>query len=227
MKKILKAVSAIGAVIGLLSATPAKAEDRANWTGLYVGGQLGAGSTKTDAHLIQNDRDFSANATGAFGGGYIGYSQKLSSMFVAALEAEGNFSDISNSGLNCTIAGPAVCGSKVSSFGSLRGRAGVLLSDNVLLYGAAGWGVARMNFSRDFTLLPGLNSGVSDTRSGLVLAIGAEAALAKNWNMRFEFDRYEFGTKTYGVGALSDVSDTQVKPRLNTARIGLSYTFGR
>ena len=69
-------------------------------------------------------------------------------------------------------------------------------------------------------------SGVSDSRDGWVAAVGIEWAFAGNWIGRVQYDHYDFGTKTYLVPALSNVSDTRVSLTVDTVRVGLSYKFG-
>jgi outer membrane immunogenic protein len=197
-----------------------------NWTGFYVGGHVGWGEAKQDWFLIQNAVGFGFSKDGVIAGGYAGYNWQLGSNFVLGAEFEGSWSDLQQGNVPCTIAQAAICRNDVNWLGSVRGRAGVAFNQ-VLFYAAGGWAFADATHDRQFLPLGGgpFTSGVSDTRDGWVAAVGVEWAFAGNWIGRVQYDHYDFGTKTYLMPALSNVSDTRVSLTVDTVRVGLGYKF--
>jgi outer membrane immunogenic protein len=197
-----------------------------NWSGFYIGAQGGGGWSHDNWHLIQNAVDFSFDGSGGLAGGYAGYNWQMSN-FVLGVEVEGAWANIAYDNLSCTIAQAALCSSNINALGSVRGRAGVAM-DRVLLYVGAGWAVDRFSTSRIFQPAGGgpLTTGVSDNNNGWVVSVGIEGALAANWVARLQYDHYDFGSKTYLVPALSNVSDTTLQTRVDTVRVGIAYKFG-
>jgi outer membrane immunogenic protein len=236
MKKLALAAAAIFALFaGSASAAdmaarpyvkaPAPVAAVYNWTGFYLGGHVGWGEAKEDWFLIQNAAGFGFRQDGVIAGGHAGYNWQLGSNFVIGAEFEGSWSDLRQGNVPCTIAGAAICRNDVDWLGSVRGRAGVAFNQ-ILFYAAGGWAFADVTNDRQFLLAPGITSGVRDTRDGWVVAAGVEWAFAGNWIGRVQYDHYDFGTKTYLVPALSNVSDTRVSLTVDTVRVGLSYKFG-
>jgi outer membrane immunogenic protein len=169
MKKLATAIAAI-ALIG----TPAFAADMAvkapppppapvyNWTGFYVGGNIGAsfGHAKTDynaapvtllfgTHPESTIPGFAGSAltepAGVIGGGQIGYNWQFSPILVAGLEADIQASgerdsiNFANS-FNFPIAGGSVTGAvatnyeaKIDWFGTVRGRIGYVFGDGAVM----------------------------------------------------------------------------------------------
>ena len=197
-----------------------------NWTGFYVGGHVGWGEAKQDWFLIQNAVGFGFSKDGVIAGGYAGYNWQLGSNFVLGAEFEGSWSDLQQGNVPCTIGQAAICRNDVNWLGSVRGRAGVAFNQ-VLFYAAGGWAFADASHDRQFLPLGGgpFTSGVSDTRDGWVAAVGVEWAFAGNWIGRVQYDHYDFGTKTYLMPALSNVSDTRVSLTVDTVRVGIGYKF--
>jgi outer membrane immunogenic protein len=160
------------ATIAALIATPAFAADIAvkappapplapvyNWTGFYVGGNIGAsfGRAKTDYNVAPvtvtttgptfTIPGFAGSAitepSGFIGGGQIGYNWQFSPILVAGIEADiqgsgerdsitltNSFSDLL-SGLTATTV--AQYEAKIDWFGTVRGRIGYLFGDGAVM----------------------------------------------------------------------------------------------
>ncbi len=82
-------------------------------------------------------------------------------------------------------------------FASVTGRVGV--AANTLLFYVKGGG-AWMHIEHVQDVLTGgataATQSISDTRSGFVAGVGLEYALTQNLSALFEYDFYDFGTKT-------------------------------
>jgi outer membrane immunogenic protein len=235
MKSLLMITTAVVALGGTAFAAdiplkaPPQVQQYVSWSGFYLGGHGGVGFSHEDLHLNQNAIDFSYDGSGGFGGGFVGVNWQMGNIVIGA-EVEGSAADIGRSNVNCTIPGAqtARCSDKISAFGSVRGRLGMTFGQQggALLYVAGGWATARAEYDRVF--LPGgvpFTSGVRDTIEGWVVAGGVEVMLTNNWIGRLQYDHYEFSSNTYLVPALSNVSDTNVKTKLDTVRVGLGYKF--
>jgi outer membrane immunogenic protein len=235
MKSLLMITTAVVALGGTAFAAdiplkaPPQVQQYVSWSGFYLGGHGGVGFSHEDLHLNQNAIDFSYDGSGGFGGGFVGFNWQMGNIVIGA-EVEGSAADIGRSNVNCTIPGAqtARCSDKISAFGSVRGRLGMTFGQQggALLYVAGGWATARAEYDRVF--LPGgvpFTSGVRDTIEGWVVAGGVEVMLTNNWIGRLQYDHYEFSSNTYLVPALSNVSDTNVKTKLDTVRVGLGYKF--
>ena len=131
-----------------------------NWTGFYVGGNLGAiGGTKNGATFNgSSDGDFSAgfagnrvtssSKAGALFGPVVGYNYQISPSFVLGAEADyawtnaeqrstfSNTIDVFTGVAHYDV--NAKTRSQLDSFGTLRARVGYLATPNLLLYGTPG-----------------------------------------------------------------------------------------
>lgn len=158
------------------------------WAGPYAGVQLGYGfSGKADDRTNGNDIGTKGWIGGAFGGFNMQNGQ-----FVYGAEADVNYSNIkgSNAGLEAR-----------SRFdGSLRGRAGVAVTDDILLYGTAGVAAERLRVTDTASLAPG-----SDTNMmvGYTVGAGADVKLTDDVFARAEYRYTDYGSKNFdlpGVG---------------------------
>jgi outer membrane immunogenic protein len=255
------------ALVGITAATaadlPARTYTKApvyvepvfNWTGFYVGGNIGYSwgrSSNTETIDIFNTGAIVGTGTsrndvnGVVGGAQFGYNWQLSN-WVAGFEA-----DIQGSGQRGSTAilcpgcgdGPSdisgVLTQKLNWFGTVRGRAGVLVTPNVLLYGTGGLAYGEVDTGGSLTgstvaaptgtvILPSLNS----TQVGWTAGAGVEGRIGGNWTMKLEYLYMDLGTVSAGplatdirgplrlpVGASYSSHFTD-----NIVRVGFNYIF--
>jgi outer membrane immunogenic protein len=220
-----------------------------SWTGFYIGGNVGyswgnSDSTETitngvGATLFTNSGSFKLN--GPIGGGQIGYNWQ-SDNWVYGVEG-----DIQASGQKGGVdfvcptdvcsPGVAVVGSlneKLTWFGTLRLRAGVLVTPSTLAYVTGGW--AFGGIKSDLMLsIPGTTNTFSSStsRNGWTLGLGVETNVGGNWTAKLEYIYLNLGTFSnayataipapvrggfLGVNYSSRITD-------NIVRIGLNYKF--
>jgi outer membrane immunogenic protein len=230
MKKILLATAfaALGSVSAFAADLPARVYTKApmvdpsfNWSGFYLGAQVGAASMST---RLADDNDFFDNEgvnpdrhTGITGGGYAGVNWQFGS-FVVGIDGQwsgydaktvSNLQHLTDSSVQSTI----------HDAGNVKARVG-LAFNNTLVYVAAGpaWAsstIAVANATTAFT-----NDKVV---SGFAVAGGVEHAISSNLIFRgqLQYATYDTqrvaltGTKTYGQS--SDLLE---------ATAGLSFKFG-
>ena len=107
----------------------------ATWTGPYAGLQFGYGFGGRVNSATTGDID----SDGWYGGAFAGYNMQ-NDMFVYGVEGDINYSRFEG-----TSAG--VADSRTSIDGSLRARAGVAVTDDILLYGTGGVAAQRLTVS--------------------------------------------------------------------------------
>jgi outer membrane immunogenic protein len=128
-------------------------------------------------------------------------------------------------------------------FATFRGRAGILVDPQTLLYGTGGLAVGEFKYSAQSTAtIQVFNGGIggtvpaagspfvfalqgvsgSDTRLGWTLGAGAERKFTPNWSGKLEYLYMDFGTKTYFAGT---VNQTDVRFRDHVLRAGINYEW--
>ena len=144
------------------------------WQGLYGGVHLGWG--------------WSGDADGVVGGGQVGYNWQ-SRQFVYGLEADASAADI---GISETFVVPGAVLSASASIdwlATFRGRAGILVQPNLLVYGTAGLAVVHAQAHGSVTTFGfgQISASASDTETGLVYGIGVESMWTERMSVRLEY----------------------------------------
>ncbi len=190
-----------------------------NWTGFYVGINGGGGFGHTDWTYVVGGNQAGHNTSGGLIGGTVGYNYQIQN-WVLGVEGDWDWANVKGS-TNCP--NPAFsCESKLTSLGTLRGRAGLTLGStgNVLLYGTGGWAWGRLNI-QTVNAAVGTN-GSSTTPNGWTLGGGAEWGFLPNWSAKLEYLYVGFGSNTYTVDTALQVN---AKERVNVIRAGVNYRF--
>ncbi len=204
-----------------------------NWTGLYVGGNVGGSwgahrhtaVTFTGATVVSD-----AKPDGVIGGGQIGYNWQTGS-WVMGLET-----DIQGSGQKDTIShaiaagGTETTSDKLDYFGTVRGRVGYAW-DRHLLYFTGGWTYGRGTIDST-TLVAGVTHMAThhnNSTDGWNVGGGWEWAFADRWSARVEYLYVDFGSDSASTRSIvtphgtvrvstNDLTD-------NIVRAGLNYKF--
>jgi len=151
-----------------------------NWTGCYIGANIGGAWGRVDATDINTGANVSPNNAGFAGGGQIGCDYQMS-QWVIGIRNVFDGTSISN---GATISDPLFAGtinSHVHWFDALTARGGFLVQPNVLLYaqGGAAW------TSWDVTAFNTAGAQVGEisggNRTGWTVGGGVEWALPVNW----------------------------------------------
>lgn len=167
-----------------------------DWTGLYIGGNVGYGWAREDG----------LDLSGVIGGGLVGFNWQ-SGMFVGGIEADYQWSDQKESQTGLVFGIPVTVTARISSFATVRGRAGVAV-DNVYIYGTGGY--AYFEAKVEASAL-GVTVSETATRSGWTAGAGIDVALVGNLIARGEY--------LYLRPSDSDLTD-------NVVRGALIYKFG-
>jgi outer membrane immunogenic protein len=168
------------------------------WQGIYAGVNLGWG--------------WSGDADGVVGGGQIGYNWQ-SRQFVYGIEADISAADI---GISETFVVPGAVLSASASIDwitTMRGRFGMLLKPNLLVYGTAGLAIVHAGATGSVNTfgLGQMSVHESSTGTGLVYGIGVEHMLTERMSARLEY---------LGFSQPDRIGDFGV------VRAGLNFKFG-
>jgi len=170
-----------------------------DWTGVYVGINVGYGASATTQSF-----------SGVVAGGQVGANLQYQNL-VFGVDVDGDWSSQQGS------SGTPALTVKLPWLATARLRIGSA-HDRIQYYATGG--VAYTRFTAD----PGNGMGVSSTRTGWTAGIGQETAI-QNVLLRFEVLYLEFlGSTETPPGAPIPVSVGRLSGY--TARVGLSYKFG-
>jgi outer membrane immunogenic protein len=196
-----------------------------NWTGFYVGGNIGGiwNYTRDDVdpagcfitsltcgggaplNPLRSD-SIRLNGSGFTGGGQVGYNWQ-SGRFVGGIEADINYSGINDgSSINRPVAAPLAGNfihaetDKLQWFGTVRGRAGFTVTPAFLVYATGGlaFGDVKSTSATSFSTTPTTYAGsIDDTRVGWTIGAGGEWMIAPKWSIKAEYLYVDLGKSSY------------------------------
>ncbi len=181
-------------------AAPLEVAPVATWAGPYAGLSFGYGfSGSTEGPGTDIDTD------GWLGGVFGGYNFQ-NGMLVYGAEADFNISDVNGEDGGVS--------SRSRMDGSLRGRLGAAVTDNVLIYGTAGAAAERQRISV---------AGDRDTQAmlGYTVGAGVDALLTDNVFGRVEYRYTDYGSQDFELGGGS--ADFDSNNHRVTMGVGLKF----
>jgi outer membrane immunogenic protein len=201
-----------------------------NWTGLYVGGNVGGAWAHRDVTDTFFGVNFnSGNNNGVFiGGGQLGYNWQVG---YAVLGFEAEFDGAANNNNTGTVFIPGAGTIQVTSnnrwITTLAARFGVT-NGPWLFYGKAGGGWVG---NEDLTIT-NLTTGASITTSnnsngGWLVGAGIEWAFAPNWSAKVEYNFLGLDDRTFVVPAgfrpLAGDTFFVTNRDIQTVKVGFNY----
>jgi high affinity Mn2+ porin len=222
---VVLATCSFAAAADLPASMPIKAPFRAaiyNWTGFYVGGQVGYGQGDLGPGtnpIPEQAVFFPHSLTGMISGFQAGYNLQLPNRVVLGVEADASFT----SPRDLPKLDPAPFNSTLEYAATARGRIGYAFG-TILPYvtGGLAWGQSRVNVNaNDGTLL----SSRLLPHVGWTAGLGMEMAVGGNWTAKIEYDYIDLTRRTYGLGDAM-LPDLNVDPRIHAIKVGLNYKLG-
>jgi outer membrane immunogenic protein len=208
-----------------------------NWSGFYIGGNLGAGFTNTGSATDTFGSTFGTTTNTSFlGGGQVGVNYEFWSFFVIGAEAMFDWLPNTQNTVNVTNT-TLVPGTTNTAAVTLNNRWVTMATgklgyawDRVLLYGKGGgaWvgtsspGLTVNNVPASFT------STSNNNNFGATVGLGVEWAFADNWSARAEWDAILLQNQSFTVSGSAFGTDTiTVNNRsINMFTAALNYKFG-
>jgi outer membrane immunogenic protein len=184
------------------AAPPMTFDPVSSWAGPYAGISAGYGfGGRTSIDATGND----ISTSGWMGGVFGGYNFQQG-MAVYGIEGDVNYSrlDGDNAGVD----------SRTSLDGSLRGRLGAAVTDDILVYGTAGVAAERQRITDQVT-----GARDSNMMLGYTVGAGADVKLTDQVFGRLEYRYTDYGSKAFdSVGSDADT-------RNNRVSVGLGVKF--
>ena len=220
-----------------------KSSQVANWTGAYLGLNLGGGSTTAsngnnlwfkDAVYGGITKNTNPNTTGGglIAGGQAGYNHQLTPLFVTGLEADlqgttmtggvngGNYSALLN--LNdqtgaSYVPGYVNTGSTTLWYGTVRGRGGVTLRPDLWIYSTGGFAYANVQQAAGYQTV--------NFQTGWTAGGGIEWMFKSNWSAKAEYlyADVQGGPATIGNNYGLQLNNSINSSRWSTIRAGANY----
>jgi outer membrane immunogenic protein len=194
------------------------------------------------------------NLNGGVAGGQIGYNWQSSSNWVWGLEGDWQWSRERGSTAFLCAATPVIGGvcvpgltflpagvtgtgvamdQTIQWFGTLRARAGMLLSPSVLAYvtgglafGSVKTDLAIAGVTPNGTPVAAIGS-TSTTHAGWTIGAGVEALFARDWSAKLEYLYIDLGTFDNTIALVTPSIAATVRSRVtdNVFRFGINYHF--
>jgi outer membrane immunogenic protein len=223
---------------------PVYVEPIFNWTGFYVGGNLGYswGRSSDTSTLTSNTGTVlltssdKTDLNGIVGGGQIGYNWQMQN-WVFGLEADIQGTGEKGSraytftpvGFFAAAPTPTLFSleQKIDWFGTVRGRIGILAAPKVLLYATGGLAYGDIASNETVGTATPQAFSQSHTNVGWTLGAGIEGAIGGNWTAKLEYLYVDLGTASGSfVLAGNAVSSYSSRITDNILRAGVNYHFG-
>jgi|HubBroStandDraft_1064217.scaffolds.fasta_scaffold124536_1 outer membrane immunogenic protein len=210
-----------------------------NWTGFYIGGNLGAAFTSASFSDTLGSTFTNSSNTTFLGGGQVGVNYEFWGGVVVGAEAMFDWAPNQNNTVTATLpaAAPgALSGATATAtinnrwLSTATGKLGYAW-DRVLLYGKGGgaW-VGQNNSNLTAAGVPFTLSSSSNNNLGWTAGVGVEWAFWGTWSARAEYDYIALNNQTYNVtaaggGAVLDTITAKTRT-INMVTAGVNYKFG-
>jgi outer membrane immunogenic protein len=251
-KRMVLVAAAAGAFIGIgaasaadLSARYAKAPALApvvtyNWTGCYIGGNVGGGWARTSqtqvgkvsgpfAGVVLNNDYGTGEGSNFIGGVQVGCDYQFAGNWVVGVQGMFDFGDI-NSRHNLTTFPANYSTDRTKEIFTGTARIGYLFAPSVLGYVKGGGAWARTD-SSIFGTFPVnfLSETASADRSGWTVGGGLEWMFAPGWSVFGEYNYMDFGRSNVryinGPLVVGDPDVVSTRLTVQQALVGINYKF--
>ncbi len=205
-----------------MAIVPASASGDFAWQGLYVGASLGGGWGSSTQHYDRAGDHGVAELEPAGGLAAVsaGYNWRLGRSIVAGVEADLGIMNVSQ-GATTVFDGHVWSSNFGPLFGTLRGRAGYLVSEDLLAYATAGLALANID-DTSIGNTPGETAMENGMRAGFAVGFGAEYAMNEAWTLKAEFLHMDFGEVS---GQSTNAEDYSFENSVSILRVGANIAF--
>jgi outer membrane immunogenic protein len=220
-----------------------------NWTGFYVGGNVGYGWLRSTDQITGADAASAAflvnntvatliglDSSGVLGGGQVGYNWQLAPNWVVGIEADIAAADLHQSNTLLLPGGgrPMSASERLNWIGTVRGRVGFVPTDRLLVYGTGGFAYGDGSLSAALSNINGCagnncqTGSTSGTLTGWAAGVGAEWAFLNNWSARVEYLHFDLGSLSHRMvdPAFPFVFNANANFRGDIVRVGLNLRLG-
>ena len=205
-----------------------------NWTGFYIGGNLG-GAFNQGSYSDPTGNTFSAANSFKFaGGGQIGANYEFANGALIGVEAMFDWFPNTSNTIAVTLGPPFAAGTAASAtinnswLTTVTGRLGYAW-DRLLIYGKGGF--AYVGASNSNVTIGGVGVQTAASSYGWTAGVGLEYVVFGNLSARVEYDYVGLTNNTFGVpagvGGLGAPDQfTGNNRNIQLVTLGLNYKFG-
>jgi outer membrane immunogenic protein len=203
-----------------------------NWTGFYIGGNVGYGFGGISLSDSIGSSFASTTSQSFLGGGQVGVNWQFGGL---VLGAEGDFEWLPNTSnaITATAPGGAVATATINNRWLTLADARVGYAwDRLLLYGKGGGAFAGVSNSNVNIGGAPVAASVSGSNYGWTAGAGVEYAIWPSVTVRAEYDYVQLTRATYTVattaaaGPFSGDTITSNNRQISLVTVGLNYKFG-
>ena len=193
-----------------------------NWQGLYFGASVGYGWGNSSHEYYRNDNHGTAtqDLSGGVAGLTVGYNFMMSPGLLVGLEADVGVMDLSAED-KVIFDGHVWKASFGPMWGTMRARAGFLMTPSTLIYGTGGFafmGVDEVGYGD----AAGQTAWNRNFRTGWTLGGGLEQAVSSNMTVKVEYLYMDFGR----IEGLSENRETYAfENTASVVRVGANWKF--
>lgn len=199
-----------------------------NWTGFYVGGNVGGGfASFSDSSTVRGvTTTRTTNADGVIGGGQIGYNYQFAPSWVAGVETDFQGSSQNKSSTSVAAGVTTTQTDSLPWFGTARGRIGYSPVDRWLVYATGGLAYGELKAMDTFHTanMVATTTGTT-TKVGWTVGGGVEAALFGNWTGKIEYLYIDLPNTTFNSVAFARPDTISTHLHENIGRVGMNYRF--
>ena len=206
-----------GALAGEMASQTMQTHD---WTGLYVGAQVGYAFGDADHSFSNGAPSDNSDPEGVFGGAHLGVMLQ-SNQLVFGLEGDIEVTDIDGSFQNTT--GATSSGStEIDLQGSIRARVGYAF-DRFLPYVTGGLAIADIDYGGGPA--GGPCCGYSETSLGWTIGAGVQYAFSNSVSARIEYRFTDYGEESGGLSPTFPGVTMPVDVETHAIMAGVSFHF--
>jgi outer membrane immunogenic protein len=196
-----------------------------NWTGFYIGGQVGgAWSDYRWDNVTLTTEPVAHNASSIVGGGHAGFNWQFNQI-VLGVEVEASAADLAGSSIS--VVNPAVTySSKVDWYATVVGRLGIAFG-RAMIYGTGG--VAFTDIQTRGVNAAIDSFAVSSQRTGWTAGVGLAYQITPNWIAGIDYKHLQFDK--YSVTGITNTlafpyTLTGIDTKIDQVTARMSYKFG-
>jgi outer membrane immunogenic protein len=191
-----------------------------NWSGFYVGGNLGAGFASSSWSDPFTGAHNTFSKDGFIGGGQVGANWQINAL-VLGIEGDFDWTGLKGSGRDSV---GNIINTNTQWTSTVTGRVGAAF-DRLLVYGKGG--VAFAHDKDSLNDIVGNTASASLNRTGWTAGAGLEYAFAPNWTAKIEYDYLGFGSETINL-ATAGFTPYSPSASLNVQEVkaGINFKFG-
>src|ERR1700732_1889543 len=220
---VLMAGSAVHAADApvLIRKAPAPVADY-HWTGIYIGGHIGAGVSYRDWTLI--DGRISEAGDALLLGGQVGVNYQIGKWIIGA-EGDASWGNLKNESLCPDVNN--TCWTRENWLATVTGRVGYAY-DPALFYLKGGAAFTHADYFKTAQTPSVLDERAGARRHGWAVGAGMEYALWRSWTLKLEYDYLEFASRSLALNNIATgafAENLVLREKAHEVKLGLNYLF--